>query len=29
MAPKGWSYFGQSRHLLCWGRWVRLCCGMG
>jgi hypothetical protein len=29
MAPRGWSYLGQSCHLLCWGTWVWLCCRMG
>jgi hypothetical protein len=28
MAPRWWSYLGQSCHL-CWGTWVWLCCRMG
>jgi hypothetical protein len=28
MALRGWSYLGQSCHLLCWGKWVQSCCRM-
>jgi hypothetical protein len=29
MALRGWSYLGQSCHLLCWWTWVQLCHRMG
>jgi hypothetical protein len=29
MTLRGWSYLGQSCHLLCWWTWVWLCHRMG